>query len=317
MSHRVRIVALLAGCLLVAGCSKAPAPPGESGTATLEQAVYTTFYPTTWFTKRIAGDLVPVHCPLPPDEDAIFWQPARETIERYQNAALVVINGAEFEKWAMTAPLARSRVVDTAAVVTEPFIEFKCFGHSHGAAGEHSHDGIDGHTWVDPVNAIAQAGVIRDALVRTWPEHEAAFAAGYSALERDLSALKARLDALNDGVDGGRSIHVFRIVASHPAFNYMGRRQGWDIHSFDFDPEATMAGASIADIRRVLAEGDPTRPVILLWEGEPADAVLEQIEDFGMKSVYFSPAENVDEAAEGDYLEIMNANLDRLEAAMK
>ena len=48
--------------------------------------VYTTFYPTAYFTQRIAKDYAKVVCPVPEDEDAIFWEAYKypDIIQKYQ-----------------------------------------------------------------------------------------------------------------------------------------------------------------------------------------------------------------------------------------
>ena len=54
------------------GCSDQDASPEA---AAGEPVVYTTFYPTAYFTERIAGDRLKIVCPVPEGEDPIFWNP--------------------------------------------------------------------------------------------------------------------------------------------------------------------------------------------------------------------------------------------------
>ena len=42
-----------------------------------------------------------------------------------------------------------------AAVFSDEFLVVKGVTHSHGAGGAHTHDGVDGHTWMDPILADA------------------------------------------------------------------------------------------------------------------------------------------------------------------
>src|SRR5690606_3832299 len=153
--------------------------------------------------------------------DPIFWQPSREAIASYQKAGAIILNGAEFEKWAITAALPRSRVIVSAADIPGGLVTFKSTTHSHGAGGEHTHEGIDGHTWLDPHAAMAQAEAIRDGLSRLFPEHTEDFARGFEELRRDLDDLDARLTELTGRLDG------VQLFASHPAYNYLARRYDW------------------------------------------------------------------------------------------
>ena len=58
-------------------------------------SVYTVNYPLAYFAERIAGDQARVVFPAPSDVDPAFWQPDRETIRTYQQADLILLNGAD------------------------------------------------------------------------------------------------------------------------------------------------------------------------------------------------------------------------------
>ncbi len=77
------VVVVLAVVVLGAGCGK---KASTNATRTGKPVVYTTFYPTKFFAERIGGDLINVVCPVPSDEDAIFWMPDAKAIAAYQKA---------------------------------------------------------------------------------------------------------------------------------------------------------------------------------------------------------------------------------------
>lgn len=273
-------------------------------------AVYTTFYPTTYFTQRIAGDLVTVVNPCPPDADPAFWMPDAKTIEAYQKAALIVINGAQFEKWIDKAALPQSRIVDTTRPLKDELITLKdVVRHSHGKSGEHTHEGIDGHTWLDPVNAKVQAGQIRDALVKLLPERKAALDANYDALAKDLDALDARFKAVAE------KIKDQQLLGNHPAWNYIARRYGLKIETFMLDPGAAPSDETLARLREFVFK---TRAKNMLWEEQPAEAAAKPLADeFGLRHIVFDPGEALEPAdakAGRDFLKLMNDNIDRLSA---
>lgn len=290
---------------LLAGCGERDAAAGSERTP----VVYTTFYPTTWLAQRIAGDALEVVCPLPPGTDPIFWQPGREVLAAYQQADLIVVNGAEFEKWVAGASLPESRVVDTTRPLAGTFLTFETTTHSHGPTGEHTHEGIDGHTWVDPLNGKLQAREIAKACAARWPEHAAAFEQNRRALDADLDALHERLRALVPALERAA------LCASHPAYDYLAGRHGLALESFDFDPQAELGDAELARVAAHLATLPPgDGPKLLLWESQPLASSVERLRaQLGVESVLFSPCESPPES--GDYLSEMNANLARLEAA--
>jgi len=295
------------------GMKKGEASAARSGGV---PRIMTTFYPTTYFASRIAGPHAVVVCPLPEGEDPIFWTPTREVIGDYQKADLVLVNGASFEKWTATATLPMSRVVDTAAPLGASLITFETVTHRHGSGGEHTHEGVDGHTWVDPVNARMQAGEIEAALADRYPDHAADFRAGFESLARDLDGLGGSLAELKPATaEAG-------LLASHPAYNYLARRQGWAITNIAMDPEQA---ASEAELVAVGAAADAARAagkrrVVMLWEAEPPAATISALrERFGVESVVFSPCESLgaeERAAGDDYLSIMRRNIESLKAAL-
>lgn len=298
---------LVPACALLTACGGGGAETAPS--AARERAVYTSFHPTTWMAERIAGGLVPVVCPVPDGEDPIFWQPDRATLQAYQRAELVVLNGAGFELWAAGASLPPSRVVEAAAGFEPEWLQYEhATTHSHGAAGEHTHAGLDGHTWMDPLLALEQARAVLAGMCRAFPEHEAELRANARGVEADLQALHATLEALAPRL---RAAHV---LASHPAYNYLARRYGFDVKSFDLDPEAELGAEQRAALA---AEVRPGAVNLLLWESEPGAAAAGV--PAGLTSVVYSPAEMIPAAertAGADFLSVMRDNAARLEGVL-
>ncbi|MCA9290721.1 MAG: zinc ABC transporter substrate-binding protein [Phycisphaerales bacterium] len=304
MSLVLRFVAALGILLLVVGCDTSPPPPPVTAAP---EGIATTFYPITDFARRIAGDLVEVVCPLPDDEDPIFWSPSDEAIRAYQAARVILVNGAGFEQWVSRVSLPRDRVVETAARLDAPFITYQSMTHQHGLGGAHTHEGIDGHTWVDPVNAVAQADVILDAVVKAWPDHAATFRTNHAALVADLRTLDARLVAL------APRMRETTVLCSHPAYNYLARRYGWTVTNFGLDPEAPL---SDADIDAIVARiGPPDRPTLLLWESAPLAASVSALEAAGIRNVVFSPMEHAPDGGR-DYVAAMRDTIAALAASV-
>jgi zinc transport system substrate-binding protein len=306
-SPRVALVSLVGGALLV-GLSACSEPTGAEPVQ-LDGRVLTTFFPLESMATVIAGDAVEVRCPLPEGADPQFHKPTRAELALYQRASLVLTNGAGFERWLASASLPPSRVVDTASNFTEPLIEHTGMTHSHGFEGGHSHAGTDGHYWLDPLLAREQARRCAQAMSRAFPEHAEVFAAGLARLEADLNGLHERFAA---AVPPGT-----RLIASHPAYDYLARRYGWKVHSLDLDPKAPLSEEQFAELERVQGS---LEPALILWESEALPATRESLESrLGLRSVVFSPAENPSAAqrAQGaTFLDILVANLQALEAAL-
>ena len=293
-------VLLAALAALLGGCNGEDKPdsPDQQG----KIVVYTTFYPTTYFTQRVGGEHVQVICPVPEDADPIFWMPDADTIQAYQKADLIVINGAQFEKWVAKVSLPPSRIVDTARPLEGELIAYKgAVEHAHGPSGKHAHEGVDGHTWLDPVNARIQADEIRRALTRLAPDRAELFAANYHRLAADLDGLHAKLTELSKAYKGQP------ILCSHPAYNYIARRYKWNVHSENLDPETMPTDKQLAAIRKTVDTLEKRPAKYILWESAPKLAIADRIkQQLGLESVEFSPCEA---AAAADYLEVMHKNI--------
>jgi zinc transport system substrate-binding protein len=301
----------LGAAALVGGCERT-APPLQQATA-IEPVVMTATYPMAWVCEQLLGGAVPVVMPVGPGEDPAHWRPSAEALTRYQNAAVVVLNGAGFEGWAETASLPASRTVDSSAGLPEGFIVREGVTHSHGTAGEHSHEGVDGHTWLDPVILTYQAGRVRDGLVRAFPEHALSITSNFDALSKRLAALDAEHRELGERLEG------VVVVTSHPAYGYLARRYGWDVRELDLDPAQPFTLGVGQEVGESVDGAGPRRA--MLWESQPTDpAMFERVgQAAGLVSVVFSPGETLDpadRAAGKDYLSIMRENLERVRDAV-
>ncbi len=305
----VLVVCFIAVSMTGICCTKTQTEPaGPEG----KPVVYTTFYPTKYFAERIGGDAVKVVCPVPADEDAIFWMPDGDTVEAYQKADLIILNGAKFAKWVEKVSLPASKVAETAKPFEKDFITFqKAVTHSHGPAGEHTHEGIDGHTWVDPVNAKAQAEEIKKALIKHFPDHKEAFEKGFASLADDLDGLKVSLEKLSEKL-GNQPI-----LCSHPAYNYVGRRFKWNIKNLDLDPEEMPGDETFTEIKET-CKTFPARFVI--WESYPDKEIAQRFKkELDLESVEFSPCELLsEEEIKGgkDYLSVMRRNIENMKAVL-
>ena len=297
---------LLFLALVVCGCDRSPSPPARVSGG---RQVVTTFYPMKYFAERIGASSIDVSCPCPQDADPAEWSPSRETLQLFQNADLVLANGAEFEGWMHSASLPASRVVKTADAGGIDLIRVKGQVHSHGAAGSHSHTETDGHTWLDPVNAMSQAGSIHKAMRSRWPDQSQAFDTGYEALSADLLALDTRLRGLEPLM---RDAVVF---TSHPAYSYLARRYGWKVIDLDAPPDQVISDECWRAMRDALVAVGDARPRLMLFETTPLAATREALKaELRIETVAFSPCEAEQDGL--DYLARMNSNIDDLQQAL-
>lgn len=120
----VALVPVVLACLM-AGCSS-PATPD----------VMATFYPLQFFTERIAGDLVSVGTVVRPGVEPHDYEPTPRDLKAIADARLLVIQGAGFESWLVTAQANAPEV--RLAVTTEGIVLRPIGADGHGQeAPEH------------------------------------------------------------------------------------------------------------------------------------------------------------------------------------
>ena len=269
--------------------------------------LYTVNYPLKYFAQRIGGASVEVRFPAPADVDPAFWSPDAATINAYQKADLIILNGAGYARWVKRAALPRLRSIDTSAALAAPLIEMRPgLTHSHGPGARHAHSGIAFTTWLDFDQAIQQAASIRDTLQRRHPEQRVYFSDNFDRLERDLRALDAAMLALS------KKLRDSVLMASHPIYQYLARRYDLDIDAVTWEPGEFPAEQQWQAFSARL----PQRALgLMLWEAAPLRETEHRLEAMQVYPVVFAPCMNTPE--EGDFLSVMQQNLRNLQRAVE
>jgi zinc transport system substrate-binding protein len=284
----------------------APTTIGVQPPVNTKRRVAVVNYPLQYFTKRIAGDRVEIVFPVPQEEDPAFWKPQDKDIVQYQQADLILLNGAEYEKWLPSTVLPLTKQVVTSQVFMDRYVtNGEVITHSHGPQGMHSHGLIDFNTWMDPQQAALQAQSVRDELVRLVPGAEKEFDANLLALQKDLADLDATLAAV--------SSHLGKepLLGSHPVYQYTARRYGWDLQSVHWEPDEM---PSEAEWQKLAGMHEKHPAKLMIWEEAPLPAVTERLRKMGIEPVAFETCASA--PASGDYLSAMYANAKRLDAAL-
>lgn len=264
--------------------------------------VYTVNYPLAWFAERIAGDTATIVFPAPPDVDPASWSPDASVINEYQQADLILLNGADYAHWTATATLPRSKLVDTSASAADQYIEVAdAIVHQHGPGGEHSHPGLASTTWLDPSLAIVQASATRDALVRLLPNEQASLEANTTALIADLEALDEELAA------AFQEFAETPVLFSGPVYQYLERRYRLNGRSVRWKPHQAPSDAEWDDLEAILQD-HPAE--VMIWTAEPDSSTVERLDRLGLRSVTFASCANAPDS--GDFLSVMHENARRL-----
>ena len=296
MTTKIRL--LIASFLLLAGSV-------ASAAETL--TVYTVNYPLAYFAERIGGDLVDVVFPVPADVDPAFWEPGATDIAGFQQADLILLNGAGYAKWLKRVSLPRRKLVNTSAAFQHDYISVKqTVTHQHGPGGDHSHAGTAFTTWLDFNQAIMQSKAILLALEMRRPENTDVFRQSYALLEKDLDSLDQTLMALVVQ-DADKAF-----IASHPVYQYLARRYKIKLNSVMWEPDVVPDNNQWYALQQLLVNNDTKW---MIWEGEPDQQSVAKLQAMSISSLVFDPAANVPE--QGDFISVMKNNISNIEKAFR
>lgn len=269
--------------------------------------IYTVNYPLAYFAERIAGDQAMVIFPAPVDVDPAFWQPDLETIRDYQQADLILLNGAGYAKWVSKTSLPRLRTVDTSKNFSGQLIKSESgIKHSHGSGDTHSHAGTAFTTWLDMSQAVKQAGAIADALKRKRPQQSKLFEQNLQELEKDLLNLDAQITAV------AKKKPSLPLLASHPVYQYLAKRYQLNLQSVMWEPGEVPDEAQW----QALKDMQVTRQANwMLWEAEPNTVTATRLKSLGINSLVYQPIGN--KPVSGDFISVMRNNQVNLQQAFK
>ncbi|MFK7821546.1 MAG: metal ABC transporter substrate-binding protein [Planctomycetaceae bacterium] len=300
---RLFCIALVSASLI--GCQDSEPEPTSPFTST-NDVVVASFYPMTWMSESLLKDVVPVECVLPDDQQVGSWQPTADAIQKLQSARLIVVNGAGHESWLTKVTLPSSRVVDTTAGFPQPLIRYEnVVTHQHGPVGSQSLEGVDGHTWLDPIIAKHQAERIAEAAARAFPDDAAQVEKNLQSLHENLNALDDRFKTLSEQMEDAT------VLCAQQRYNYLGRRYGWKVQNLDWGTSESNLQEAVASF----ADKSSQQPTVCLWDSPPTAEQAALMDAAGIRSVVFLIGDQPSDS--GDYLSVMAQNADRLASAMK
>ncbi|MDH3475806.1 MAG: metal ABC transporter substrate-binding protein [Rhodospirillales bacterium] len=267
-----------------------------------EKTVFASNYPLAYFAERLAGKPEIVVQPETAG-DPTDWRPSIEEILAIQQADVILLNGADYEKWARTATLPPSRVVDTSAAFKGRYLMVEGGSrHQHGPEGAHAHRAPASTTWLDLSLAAEQARAVMEALASADISEKAELQRNHELLREDLLTLDA---AFQQAAAGHNDV---LLVASHPIYDYLAARYGLKIENVHWEPEVAPTEEMWAGLEELLARHPAAW---MIWEGEPQPGSVQRLQAMGLRSIVFAPGGSRPE--NGDFLSLMRRNLANLE----
>jgi len=264
--------------------------------------VITVNYPLYYFADRIGGDLIDLQYVIPEDVDPAYWMPDEDALELYQAADIILDNGADYAKWMNNVSLPSSRIVNTSASFENSLIPLKnVASHKHGPKGEHQHKGFAFTTWLDFKLAIKQAESIKNTLIKRLPNKKIVLNENFKKLKEDLEILDKKL------IEIALELNEINTLGSHPVYQYLSKAYQLNMTSVHFEPKEFPTKKQWEELDNLFAD---KKVMFMLWEDNPSGETILELKKRNMESVIFNPCGN--KPAEGDFLSVMNDNINNL-----
>lgn len=304
------VLAALAPAL--AACKPAASAEAEPSAGAPPLAVVATTGMIADIARAVAGDRADVVALMGPGIDPHLYKPTRTDIDRLMRADLVLYNGLLLEG-KMTDAFVRAatsgrRVVAVTERIDESFLlEPESFeGH------------FDPHVWMDPQAWARAVEVVRDELIDLDETHASEFTARADAYLQDLRSLDDYARRTLDTVPSQARV----LVTAHDAFNYFGRRYGYEV--VGIQGLSTESEAGVRDIERLVD--------LLVERGIPAVFVESTVSDRNIRALIdgararghavaiggtlYSDAMGAEGTYEGTYLGMIDHNVTAIARAL-
>lgn len=290
--------------LFVLSCTSKKEQTAESNS--IKPMIAVVNYPLYYFAKTIGGDHVTVYLPSI-GGDPSYWKPDSKQVNNFQNADLILVNGAGYAKWVDKVSLPSSKIVNTSIAFKDQWIEVQeGVAHSHGAEGEHVHYGIAFTTWLNFDFASKQAESVFNAINSLLPKHSEELSKNFEKLKRDLSDLDSKMKQIAVAI-GER-----QVIASHPVYQYMEEGYNIKIYSEHWEPDEMPSEEQWEAFKKTIKDHNAS---VTIWEDKPLEKIVTKLDELNVSGVVFSPCANAPES--GDFMTVMHENLNLLEQSIK
>lgn len=264
-------------------------------------------YPAYYFAQRVATDSFDVRYRVPKAVDPAFWRPGDDDLIAFQQADIILLNGATYEKWLKMVTLPRSIMLDTSKDFSDQYLEYEGEVHQHGNGVAHSHGGTAMTTWLDFALAAKQAESIAERFTEEVPQDGAAIKERLAALQEDLKKLDDRMNAVA-GAWGDKEL----IIASHPVYQYLAKAYGFTLESMEWEWNTPLGEQETAKLKALI---DEHQARWMIWESSTTKDSQARIGQLGLKILVVSPCGN--RIGDKDWLQIMHNNVLMLESIVK
>lgn len=176
-------------------------------------SIFVSIAPQAYFAEKIGGSRLKVHILLPSGQSPATYSPTPRQMARLSRSKIFFSIDLPFEKTLipkMIGSINNLQIINTSQDI--PLLHIS--GHHHG---ENHGNELDPHTWMNPLLAIKQAGVIFETLARIDPRHRQQYEKNHILLVKELTDLHQEIKKILLPF-AGKTFFVF-----HPAYGYFAQ----------------------------------------------------------------------------------------------
>ncbi len=204
------------------------------------------FYPLAHFAEQVGGENVIVTNIMPPGSEPHEFEPTPGDLRKIYNSGLFIFNGAGIDPWAerLEADLKKDTVVINIIKL------FSSITLSEREKNKHLNDmgnrSFDPHIWLDPLLAVKEVEIIRDALIKVDPGNEKTYRQNSSDYIMSINKLNKKYTA------GLKTCRTRDIIVSHGAFGYMSSRYDLQTNSITgLSPEEEPSARKMVELAKL------------------------------------------------------------------
>jgi zinc transport system substrate-binding protein len=303
-----RIATLIAASLILTACSstqETATPEETTEVATEKIQIVAGFYPLAFAAEGVAGDLAEVVSLAGPGVEPHDLELTPGDVATINDADLVVYIPEFIPALdAVVKTLDQSKVINATQGIT------LISGDSHSHEGEEAHSEEEGHSdesatdphiWLNPSNMVLIGNSIAQALSALTSD---------SAINENRSGFENALTTLaSDYTAKLANCSIKALVVSHEAFGYIANAYGFEqVGISGLSPEAEPSPARLAEVAKIAkAENATTIYYESLVDPKVAKTLADELK---ITAEMLDPLESP--PASGDYLSVMQQNLDTL-----
>ncbi len=190
--------------------------------------------------RQIAGDRAQVGGLLGEGVDPHLYKPTRSDVARLMGADIIFYNGLLLEG-KMTDALIRAATAGRKVFPVTELLDEEYLMEPEAFAGH-----FDPHVWMDPRAWARAVEVVRDKLSQSDPAGAAEYTSRAQKYGAELNALDEHARRVLSSVPEKQRV----LVTAHDAFNYFGRRYGYEV--VGIQGISTESEAGVQDIERLV-----------------------------------------------------------------